>query len=123
VGLTVMHTPELTIFDATPAGLTPAELTPAELSELYCSLVDADERNDAVALARIGWLLFATASAAQQAHHDSADLLSELRAAARATAAGQGSPASLAPLRHVLANHGWLPPAGATPLQMLAAPR
>jgi hypothetical protein len=52
---------------------------------------------------------------------DAMCLLSELCAAARATVAGQGSPASLALLREVLAKHGWLPPPGATPLQMLAA--
>jgi len=101
-------------------GAMPAE--PA-LSGLYCGLMEADDQNDAGALARIGWILFAMASTAQQAQCETAGLLSELRAAARATAAGEGSPASLALLRHVLGKHGWLPPAGATPLQMLAAPR
>jgi hypothetical protein len=99
------------------------ESTSAELSGLYCGLIEADDLSDSGALARIGWTLFAMASTAQQAQCETASLLSELRAAARATAAGEGSPASLALLRHVLGKHGWLPPAGATPLQMLAAPR
>lgn len=73
-------------------------------------------------LARLGWDLFTMASAAQQAHCEAVGLLAELRAAARAATAGEGSPASLALLRHVLARHGWLPPPDATPLQVLATP-
>jgi hypothetical protein len=92
------------------------------LAVLYRVLLDADSRGDAAALARIGWLLFSLASTAQQAQRDSADLMNELRAAARAAVAGQGSPASIALLHHVLARHGWLPPPGLTPLQLLAAP-
>jgi hypothetical protein len=101
----------------------PATATTEELFALYRTLIDADERNDTAALAQIGWILFTMADAAQQAHRETAGLLGELRAAASAAAAGQGSHASLALLRHVLAKHGWLPPADATPLQVLAAPR
>jgi hypothetical protein len=84
--------------------------------------MDADDRNDAPALARVGWVLFTAAASAQQAHREVAGLLGELRSAARAAVAGDGSAASLAPVRHVLASHGWLPPPDATPLQVLAAP-
>jgi hypothetical protein len=97
-------------------------MTPEELSALYRTLIDADDREDAAALARLGWVLFAKASSAQHAHREAVGLLTELRTAARAATAGDGSPASLAPLRHVLATHGWLPPREATPLQVLAAP-
>lgn len=93
-----------------------------ELSALYRTLIDADDRGDAAALARLGWALFTRASTAQHAHREAIGLLTELRTAARAATAGDGSPASLAPLRHVLATHGWLPPRDATPLQVLAAP-
>jgi hypothetical protein len=99
-----------------------ASATQEELSELYRALLDADNRGDTVALARLGWELFTMTSAAQQAHHDAVGLLGELRTAARAAMAGAGSTASLAPLRSVLARHGWLPPRDATPLQVLAAP-
>jgi hypothetical protein len=96
--------------------------SPDELLELYRVLLDADDRGDTVQLARLGWTLFTMASAAQQAHCDAVDLLGELRTAARAAIAGEGSPAALALLRHVLARHGWLPPRDATPLQILASP-
>ncbi len=99
-----------------------ATTTPEELSELYQALMDADDRGDPEALARLGWVLLTMASVAQQAHRESAGLLGELRTASRAVIAGEGSPASLAPLRHVLARRGWLPPRDATPLQVLAAP-
>lgn len=102
-----------------PELATPAS---AELSALYPALMDADDRGDARALARIGWILFATASGAQQAHSETVGLLEELRLAARVATAGEGSPASLALLRRVLGRHGWLPPPDATPLQVLAAP-
>ena len=95
---------------------------PMDLFALYGELIDADDQGDAPALARLGWNLFALVSAAEQAHHAASDRLNELRTAARATAAGDGSPASLALLRHVLARHGWLPPPDATPLQVLAEP-
>jgi hypothetical protein len=95
---------------------------PRNLFPIYGELMDADERGDAVALAGLGWTLFAMASADRQAHHEAADLLNELRTAARAAIAGAGSPASLALLQHVLAKHGWLPPPDATPLQMVAEP-
>jgi hypothetical protein len=96
---------------------------PTDLSELYVRLIEADYRGDAVTLARLGWVLLARVDTTQQAYRDAVDLLAELRAAARAAAAGHGSPASLALLLHVLAKHGWLPPPDATPLQALAAPR
>lgn len=93
-----------------------------DLRTLYPALLDADDRGDAQALARIGWTLFGTASATQQAYHETAGLLEELRLAARVATAGAGSPASLALLRKVLCRHGWMPPRDATPLQVLAAP-
>ena len=99
-----------------------ATTTSEELSELYQALMDADDRGDPEALARLGWVLFSVASVAQQAHGEATGLLGELRTAARAVIAGQGSPASLALLHHVLARRGWLPPRDATPLQVLAAP-
>lgn len=95
---------------------------PPDLPSLYPALVDADDRGDTQALARIGWTLFAMVSAAQQAHHDADCQLEELRLVARVAAAGQGSPASIALLRRVLGRHGWMPPDDATPLQVLAAP-
>ncbi len=103
-------------------GNTTASTMPEELSELYQALMDADDRGDPEALARLGWVLFTMASGAQQAHRETAGLLRELRTAARAVIAGDGSPASMAPLRHVLTRRGWLPPRDATPLQVLAAP-
>jgi hypothetical protein len=96
--------------------------TPEELPEFYRALMEADDRGDAMALARLGWALYTMASVAEQAHREALGLLGELRTAARAATAGHGSPASMAPLRHVLARHGWLPPHDATPLQALAAP-
>jgi hypothetical protein len=109
---------------APPAGrkAQPATTSPEDLRALYRALIDADDRSDPAALARVGWHLFSMTCAAQQAHSEAHGLLCELRGAARATIAGQGSPGSLALLRNVLARHGWLPPAGATPLQVLAAP-
>jgi hypothetical protein len=102
-----------------------ARAGPADLASLYGRLLEADDRGDAVTLARLCWALLTVADAAQQAERETAGLLAELRAAAGAAAAGagDGNPASLALLRHVLAKHGWLPPLGATPLQVLAAPR
>ena len=99
-----------------------AEVTPEVLSGLYRALIEADDRGDAVELARTGWHLLALTSEAQDARREALDLLNELRAAARAAAVGQGSPGSIALLRHVLARHGWLPPPGSTPLHILAAP-
>jgi len=92
------------------------------LLTLYRALLDADDQSDSQALASLGWQLFALASATQQANRQAVVLLDELCAAARAAAAGAGSPASLALLTHVLARHGWLPKPGATPLQALAEP-
>jgi hypothetical protein len=100
-----------------------AETSPEDLLDLYRALVDADDLNDTVALACIGWQFYSMACAAHQARSEAAGLLGELCAAARAAVAGHGSPASLALLREVLARHGWLPEPGATPLQMIAAPR
>lgn len=91
-----------------------------ELSTVFGKLIDADDRGDATALARLGWALFIMAGTAQQAQREAADLVQDLLTAASAATAGEGSPASLAPLRHLLARHGWLPPHGATPLQILA---
>lgn len=98
-----------------------AEISPEDLLDLYRALAEADDLNDAVALARIGWQFYSMVCAAHKARSEAAGLVSELCAAARATVAGHGSPASLALLREVLAR--WLPPPGATPLQMIAAPR
>jgi hypothetical protein len=99
----------------------PAAAPLEEFLALYGMLVEADDQADAPELGRLGWILFAKASMAQEAYHDMADLLDELRAASRAAVAGDGNPASLALLRHVLARHGWLPPPDATPLQVLSA--
>ena len=100
----------------------PAAETPGQLSEFYRAIMEADDRGDAITLAWLGWALFTMASTAEEAHREALGLLGELRTAARAATAGHGSPASMAPLRHVLARHGWLPPHDATPLQALAAP-
>jgi hypothetical protein len=97
-------------------------VSPDELLELYRMLLDADDRGEVAELARLGWTLFTIASSAQQAHREAVELLVELKTAARAAIAGEGSPAALALLRHVLARHGWLPPRDATPLQILAEP-
>jgi hypothetical protein len=96
--------------------------TPDDLSALYRALVDADDRQNALALARLGWVLFTVAITAEEAHRKTAGLLAELQAAASAAYAGAGSPASLELLRHVLARHGWLPEPGKTPLQVFATP-
>jgi hypothetical protein len=93
---------------------------PNDLMPLYLDLIEADDRSDATTLARLGWILFAIASEAQQAQHEAVALLMELRAAAGAVSAGEGSCASVALLRHVLSKYGWLPPPDATPLQVLA---
>jgi hypothetical protein len=92
-----------------------------DLMPLYQELIEADDRSDATTLARLGWILFGIADKAQQAQREAVVLLMELRAAAGAVSAGEGSYASLALLRHVLSKHGWLPPPDATPLQVLAA--
>jgi hypothetical protein len=97
-------------------------LASADLRAVYPALLDADDRSNAEALARLCWILFGMAGSAQQAHREAICLLEELRVAARVVAAGEGSPASVALLRRVLARHGQLPPPGATPLQVLAAP-
>jgi hypothetical protein len=91
------------------------------LSALYPALMDADDRRDAQALARLGWALFEMASRAQIAHRETVAMLDDVCIAARVATAGRGSPASLALLRAVLARHGRLPPGDATPLQVLAA--
>jgi len=100
----------------------PTATTSANLFGLYGALIDADDQADAQVLARLGWTLFTMASEAQQARYGVTHLLDEVLIAARAAAAGHGSPAALAILCQVLGRHGWLPPAKATPLQMLAAP-
>jgi len=105
---------------AGPAGPARPAVAPNDLIPLYQALIEADDRGDAAALARVGWILFAIASKAQHAQREALILLMELRAAASAVSAGNGSHASLALLRHVLATHGWLPPPNATPLQVLA---
>jgi hypothetical protein len=89
---------------------------------LYGALMEADDRGDAPALARLAWELFAAASAAEQATAEALAALTELATAARTTAAASGSAASLAVLRTVLAKRGWLPPRDLSPLQVLAAP-
>jgi hypothetical protein len=92
------------------------------LPAVYVDLIDADDQGDVQALARVAWDLFTLASEAHQAHREAVVVLDELCTAARAAAAGKGSPASLALLRIVLARRGWLPPPSATPLQVLASP-
>lgn len=98
-----------------------SELTSPDSTALFCALAEADDLGDPLALARLGWILFAIAVEAQHAYCEAVGMLDELRAAAAAAAAGSASPGSLALLRHVLAKHGWLPPPTATPLQVLAA--
>jgi len=83
-------------------------MTREQRCALLCALVDADDRNDALALARLGWILFDMLCRAQQAKSDATDMLDELTAAARAVVAGDGSPASVGQVRDVLARHGWL---------------
>ena len=100
-----------------------ADVTAELLRELYVRLFEADERGDAVALARVGWRLLAIITEVQEAEREAAAVLNTLRSAACAAIAGQGSAASLALLRHVLAGQGWLPSPGVTPLQAVAAPR
>jgi hypothetical protein len=89
---------------------------------VYADLIAADDGGDARALARVAWSLFALASDVCEAHREAIAVLDELCTAARAATAGNGSPASLAVLRAVLAKRGWLPPPSATPLQVLASP-
>jgi len=91
-----------------------------DLYALYPALVDADERADALALARLGWQMFAMISEILLTHSEVSGQLSELRLAARVAAAGEGSPAALALLREVLARNGLLPAVGSTPLQVLS---
>jgi hypothetical protein len=64
---------------------------PNDLMPLYLDLIEADDRSDATKLARLGWILFAIASKAQQAQREAVVLLMELRAAAGAVSAGEGS--------------------------------
>jgi hypothetical protein len=112
-------------FRAVPRGSSGTRLTAVsaeDLLVLYGALMEADDHSDVPSLVRLGWHSFSMICSAQYAHSEAVGMLSELCAAARATVAGQGSPASLALLRAVLAKHGWLPPPGATPLQVIAAP-
>lgn len=51
-----------------PSADVPAEL----LRELYVRLVEADERGDAVALARVSWRLFAIIAEIQEAEREAA---------------------------------------------------
>lgn len=92
------------------------------LAAVYADLMDADDGDDARALAKVAWGLFALTSEVCGAHHEAIAMLDELCTAARAATAGKGCPASLAVLRAVLAKRGWLPPPSATPLQVLASP-
>jgi hypothetical protein len=106
---------------ATPKDLCVLSGMPKSLCGLYSALVEADDQDDAQALARLGWALFTKAGEAEQAQDEAVGLLAELRAAACAVAADR-SAGSLGLLRHVLAKHGWLPRPDATSLQALAAP-
>jgi len=96
---------------------------PRDLCGLYSALVDSDDRGDTQALARLAWVLFAKARMDHDVHDETVGLLTEMRTAARAVIAGEGSPASLGLLRDVLARRGWLPPPDATPLQVLGMPQ
>jgi hypothetical protein len=113
VGLTVNR------LDPDSGSPVPPALDPAAL---YSALVEADDQGDAPGLARLAWALFALASKAEEVNGSVLEALTELTAAARAAIVGDGSVASLALLRHVLAKRGWLPPRDASPLQVLAAP-
>jgi hypothetical protein len=87
-------------------GTTPEAQRREELSAAFGKLIEADDRGDAITLARLGWTLFIMAGTAQQAHREAVDRLDDLLTAARAATAGEGSPASLAPLHHALIKHG-----------------
>jgi len=83
-------------------------MTREQRCALLCMLVDADDRNDALALARLGWTLFDLLCRAQEAKSEAVDMLEELTAVARAVVVGDGSQASVGRVRDVLAVHGWL---------------
>lgn len=83
-------------------------MTRKERCALLCALVDADDRNDVPALARLGWILFDLLCQAQQAQCEAVETLEELRTAARAVVMSDGNQASVQQVRDVLAQHGWL---------------
>src|SRR6202453_2711725 len=70
---------------APPAGGQAHQATtlPEDLPVMYPELIDAANRSDPAALARVGWELFSMICLAQQAHSEAHCLLSELRRAAR----------------------------------------
>jgi hypothetical protein len=85
-----------------------SSMTREQRCALLCALVEADDRGDALALARLGWVFFDLLCRAQQAKSEAVDMLEELTAAARAVVAGDGSQATVGRVRDVLAGHGWL---------------
>ena len=69
-----------------------ADVSAELLRELYVRLFEADERGDAVTLARVGWRLFAIITEVQEAEREAAAVLNTLRCAACAVCwAGAGS--------------------------------
>jgi hypothetical protein len=97
-----------------------ASMTHEERCRLLCALVDADDHNDALALARLGWILFDLLCRAQQARSEAVDMLDELRVAARAMVSGDSGQASADQVRDVLARHGWLHEPAQVPARVLA---
>jgi hypothetical protein len=95
-------------------------MTRKERCALLCALVDADDRDDTRALARLGWVLFDLLCRTQQAQSDAADMLEELRNVAQAVVAGSGSQASVGRVREVLAMHDWLRHPAPAPPRLLA---
>jgi hypothetical protein len=78
-------------------------MTQKKRCALLCALVDADARDDAAALGRLGWVLFDLLCQAEQARSEAVEMLDELTAAARVVVAGDGA-ASIRQVRDVLAN-------------------
>lgn len=90
-------------------------MTREQRCALLCALVDADDRNDALALARLGWILFDLLCRAQQAKSEADEMLEALTASARAVVASDGSQASVRLVRDALATHGWPRPSAPAP--------
>jgi hypothetical protein len=79
-------------------------MTQKKRCALLCALVDADARDDAAALGRLGWVLFDLLCQAEQARSEAVEMLDELTAVARVIVAGDGGAASIRQVRDVLAN-------------------
>jgi hypothetical protein len=99
-------------------------MTQAQMDGMYAVLSDADADRDAEALADAAWRLYAETAQAQAEAGQARAALAQLATAARAAiaAAADGATDPLAPMRHVLNGHSWLPMPGASVAQLLAAP-